>query len=59
MESLINANFLHRSHWFGWRRWAIWGLCLGAVLLLGSAHSVSDANFAFSSLTLFPVLAIA
>lgn len=57
MESFINATFPHRPHWVGWRRWAIWGLCIGAVTVLGSAHSFTNANFAFSSLALFPVLA--
>ena len=36
-----------------------WSVCIGAVLLLGAFRIATDAELAFASLTLFPVLFIA
>ncbi|MFZ2302614.1 MAG: diguanylate cyclase [Gallionella sp.] len=53
------SDFLHGAFWEGWRRWAVWLVCIGAVMLLGWFRTTTDAELAFASFTLFPVLFIA
>lgn len=42
----------------GWRQGAVWSLCIAAIALLGTVRVATDAEFAFASLTLLPVLAM-
>ena len=53
------SDFLYGAFWKGWRRWAVWSVCIGAVVLLGWFRTTTDAELAFASFTLFPVLFIA
>ena len=59
MDIFRTSNFLFGDFWKGWRRWAAWSVCIGAVLFLGALRTATDAELAFASLTLFPVLFIA
>ncbi|MDD5176366.1 MAG: GGDEF domain-containing protein [Sterolibacterium sp.] len=52
-------SFLLSTFWTGWRRWAAWLICIGAILLLGALQTATDADFTFASLAILPVLAIA
>lgn len=47
---------LFNSFWTGWRRWAAWSICLAVILVLGLIRKATDAEFAFASLALVPVL---
>lgn len=42
----------------GWHRWAAWFICIGTIILLGALRTETDAEYAFASLALLPVLAI-
>ncbi|BCB27207.1 hypothetical protein SKTS_20930 [Sulfurimicrobium lacus] len=53
------SKFLLGTFWTGWRRWAAWSICIGAIFLLGALRSATDADFTFASLVILPVLAIA
>ncbi len=55
---LAKSDFLLPGFWVGWRRWVLWSLCVGAIFLLGQMHRETDAEFAFVSLTLLPVLVL-
>lgn len=50
---------LFGSFWTGWRRWAGWSVCVSALLLLSVLRIETDAEFAFASFALLPVLVIA
>ncbi|MFY9328372.1 MAG: GGDEF domain-containing protein [Georgfuchsia sp.] len=52
------SGFLH-IRWTGWRRWAVWSICLGFIFLLGVLHTATDAKLTFASVALLPVLVIA
>jgi diguanylate cyclase (GGDEF)-like protein len=52
-------EFFAAAFWTGWRRWAAWTICIGAIILLGALRTATDAELAFASLALLPVLAIA
>ncbi|MDH5264171.1 MAG: GGDEF domain-containing protein [Betaproteobacteria bacterium] len=43
----------------GWRKAALWSASLGAIILLGAIRSATDAEYAFASLALLPILALA
>ncbi len=51
-ELLVIAN------WTGWRRWSVRLICVSAVAMLGVLRVATDAEFAFASLALFPVLIV-
>ena len=59
MEQHRTSDFLFASYWFGWRRWAVWSVCICSVILLGALRTATDAELAFASFVLFPVLVIA
>lgn len=42
-----------------WRRTVAWVFCAGVIFMLGTLRTATDAEFAFASLALLPVLAIA
>jgi diguanylate cyclase (GGDEF)-like protein len=44
--------------WTGWRRWATWAVCIGAIFVPASLQVATDAESAFTSLELLPVLVI-
>ena len=53
------SDFFLATYWIGWRRWVAWSICISAVLLLGTFRAETDAELAFASLVLLPVLVIA
>lgn len=53
------SKLLYGTNWTGWFRFLAWIICLSATLLLGAFRSATDAQYAISSLVLFPVLTIA
>jgi diguanylate cyclase (GGDEF)-like protein len=59
MEKFGTSDFLLVTLWSGWRRWATWTVCLTAILIPASLQVATDAEFAFASLELLPVLVIA
>jgi len=59
MKPLAISNFLLGNFWIGWHRWAAWAICIGAIFLLGMLRKATEAEFAFASLALLPVLVIA
>lgn len=59
LPSFTTSEFLLGTFWTGWRRWAAWTICIGAIFLLGALRTATDAEFAFASLVLLPVLFIA
>ena len=44
------------STWTGWRQWAAWGLCFSLIVLLGLIRALTNAELAFASLALLPVV---
>ncbi len=56
---LTKSDLLLPGFWVGWRRWLLWSLCVSVILFLGLMHRETDAEFAFVSLTLLPVLVLA
>jgi diguanylate cyclase (GGDEF)-like protein len=59
MEKFGTSDFLLGTFWSGWRRWATWTVCLTAILIPATLQIATDAEFAFASLELLPVLVIA
>ncbi len=59
MTRFTTSDFLFRISWTGWRRWAARSISVCALFLLGVLRLETDAEFAFASLALLPVLAIA
>ncbi len=59
MEESKISDFLHDELWTGWRRWAAWSICISSIFLLGALRTETDAELAFASFALFPVLFIA
>lgn len=59
MEQLRPANFSDPVRWDGWQRALLILLCFASVILLGDVRTATDAELAFASLALIPVLAIA
>ena len=59
MEKFGTSDFLLASFWSGWRRWAIWSVCLTAILVPATLQIATDAEFTFAALELLPVLVIA
>lgn len=59
MASLRSSAYFIGTYWSGWRRWAAWSVCAGAILLLGAFRLQTDAQYAIASLALLPVLSIA
>ena len=53
------SDFLLDSFTDGWRRTLVWALALGSIALLGAIRLLTNAEFAFASMALLPVLAIA
>ena len=58
MHLSMPLKFLIHEYWTGWRRWAAWLASAIVLALLGVLRAATDAEFAFASLALFPVLAI-
>lgn len=58
MKRVGISNLLANALWTGWRRWAIWSVCLGVISVLAILQVVTEAEFAFASLELLPVLVI-
>ena len=59
MKKFGTADFLLPTFWSGWRRWAAWAVSLTAILVPATLQIATDAEFAFASLELLPVLVIA
>ena len=59
MKTAGISDFLLNTLWIGWRRWAIWSVCIGAIFVPAILQVTTDAEFAFASLELLPVLVIA
>jgi len=59
MNRFTRSDFLISAFWTGWRRWAVWLICIGSIFLLGALRAATDAELAFASLALLPVLVIA
>ncbi|MFA6314721.1 MAG: hypothetical protein WC681_24865, partial [Sterolibacterium sp.] len=59
MNRSARSDFLLSAFWTGWHRWAVWLICIGSIFLLGALRAATDAELAFASLALLPVLAIA
>ena len=59
MPRLTTSEFFLGTYWTGWRRWAAWSICAAAAFLLGALRTATDAEYAFASLVLLPVLIIA
>jgi len=59
MDRLTTSYFLISSFWTGWRRWIVWSVCVGAILLLSTIRAATDAELSVASLALLPVLVIA
>lgn len=59
MKRLASPDFLASTLWTGWRRNAVFSVCVLAIFLLGSIRKATDAELTFASLALLPVLVIA
>jgi diguanylate cyclase (GGDEF)-like protein len=59
MTNRTKIDYLLSATWIGWRRWVAWSVSICVIFLLGALRVVTDAEFAFASLALIPVLAIA
>jgi len=59
VNRFARSDFLLSAFWTGWRRWAVWLICIGSIFLLGALRAATDAELAFASLALLPVLVIA
>ena len=59
MKQLPPLNFNHPVQWYEWQRALLVLLCFTSVILLGEVRTATDAELAFASLALIPVLAIA
>ncbi len=59
MDKARISSFILGAYWLGWRRWLAWSIFGSVIFLLGAARSVTDADFAFASMALLPVLVIA
>ena len=59
MKKLKITKFLLGTFWTGWRCWAAWSVCVSAIILLGALRAATDADFAFASLAILPVMVIA
>jgi len=53
------SDFLLNTLWIGWHRWATWSVCIGAISVPAILQVATEAEFAFASLELLPVLVIA
>lgn len=56
MNRLLRSDFLPTTIWLGWRRWVLLGIGITGIYLLGLIRLATDAELAFASLALFPVL---
>lgn len=54
----FRISYLFGAFWTGWRRWAGWSICISAIFLLGALRIETEAEYAFASLALLPVLVI-
>lgn len=59
MDKARISHALLGTFWTGWRRWAVWTICISSIILLGSLQVATDAEFTFASLELIPVLVMA
>ena len=59
MRRLQPAKFSDPIQWDRWQRALLIFLCVAAVVLLGEVRTATDAELAFASLALIPILAIA
>lgn len=55
---LKQSELLLGTYWTGWYRWFGWSICLGILPLLGTLRAATDAEFAFATIALLPVLVI-
>ncbi len=58
MNRLLRSDFLPTTIWLGWRRWVVLGIGITGIYLLGLIRLATDAELAFASLALLPVLII-
>lgn len=58
MEKTRLSAFFLRASWCRWQRWVAWMISIGAISLLGALRVATDAEFAFASLALLPVMVI-
>lgn len=55
----IPSDFLIAPFWVGWRRALAYVLCIIVIFLLGGLRTATDAELAFASLAMLPVLVMA
>lgn len=58
MNRFLRVDLLPTTIWLGWRRWVALGIGITGIYLLGLIRLATDAELAFASLALFPVLII-
>lgn len=44
MKKARISKFLLGTFWTGWRRWAAWSICSGAIFLLGALRSATERS---------------
>lgn len=59
MKRVARSEFLVATFWTGWRRLVVYATCIATIFLLGGLRSATDAELAFASLAMLPVLVIA
>ena len=59
MDRISRTDILLSTFWYGWRRGAVWFICIASIFLLGALRAATDAELAFASFALLPVLVIA
>lgn len=59
MKRLADPDFLAETLWTGWRRSVVFAACVAAIVLLGAVRNATDAELAFASLAMLPVLVVA
>lgn len=59
MHHFLPSDFLIAPFWVGWRRTLVYVLCVIVIILLGGLRTATDAELAFASLAMVPVLVMA
>jgi len=59
MERISPPHILLSSFWTNWRKGVVWAICIASIFLLGAIRAATDAELAFASFALLPVLVLA
>jgi diguanylate cyclase (GGDEF)-like protein len=59
MKRFARSELLVATFWTGWRRLVVYATCITSIFFLGGLRSSTDAELAFASLAMLPVLIIA